>query len=116
MREHAELLSSVRDDISEYKVSMTKSSSLCHSNNLSLLLLLFLLLCCVVSQSQVHLTCFHAGIWEHVPKDAVIAGESSHPWKYISCKFKCYSLVRLHVCFTKKFPLLHLFQYIFYFL
>lgn len=54
-------------------------------------------LCFVVSQHQVCLTCFHAGIWEHVPKDAIIAGESSHPWKYSSCKLKCYSLVILHV-------------------
>ena len=53
-------------------------------------------LCFVVSQHQVCLTCFHAGIWEHVPKDAVIAGESSHPWKYSSCKLKCNSLVILH--------------------
>ena len=54
-------------------------------------------LCFVVSQHQVCLTCFHAGIWEHVPKDAIIAGESSHPWKYSSCKLKCNSLVILHV-------------------
>lgn len=89
-------------------------------------------LCFVVSQHQVCLTCFHAGIWEHVPKDAIIAGESSHPWKYSSCKLKCYSLVILHVvhiflsikkkvilhvvCFTEKFPLLHLLQYIFHFM
>ena len=53
-------------------------------------------LCSVVSQHQVCLTCFHAGIWEHVPKDAIIAGESSHPWKYSSCKLKCNSLVILH--------------------
>lgn len=53
-------------------------------------------LCFVVSQHQVCLTCFHAGIWEHVPKDAIIAGESSHPWKYSSCKLKCNSLVILH--------------------
>lgn len=122
MSEHAELLSSVRDDISEYKVSMTKSSSLFHNYSYNFSLLCFCcycyyFLCFVVSQHQVCLTCFHAGIWEHVPKDAVIAGESSDPWKYSSCKLKCYSLVILHVvCFTEKFPLLLLLQYIFHFM
>ena len=102
MSEHAELLSSVRDDISEYKVSLTKSSSLFHNYSYNFSLLCFCcycyyFLCFVVSQHQVCVTCFHAGIWEHVPKDAIIAGESSHPWKYSSCKLKCYSLVILHV-------------------
>ncbi|CAN6566418.1 unnamed protein product [Malus baccata var. baccata] len=60
LREHAELLTSVRDDISEYKVCFTSP---------------------------------HAGIGEYVTKNANTTGESCHPRKCISCKFKCYLVI-----------------------
>jgi hypothetical protein len=106
MKEHAELLSSVRDDISEYKVSMA----------VHFIVIIFLMICCFVSQSKVCFALFHAGLWEYVPTDAVTTGESSYPWKYSSCKLNWYSVVLLQViCFRKKISLYASLPHIFLF-
>ena len=56
MREHAELLSSVRDDISEYKVIMAK---------LKIILLYFYHIVYFLTTKSI-LFAFLAGIWEYV--------------------------------------------------
>ena len=77
MKEHAELLSSVRDDISEYKVRGLLTVSILSTTSYVLFL------------KAIIFMCFDAGVWEYVTKNAIIKGTSFNSWKYISCKLKC---------------------------
>lgn len=85
MREHAELLSSVRDDISEYKVSISVilvlfsgSSEFIYFSSLKLLSSL------KGSESSICISL--SGIWECIPKNAVTEGEGCNSWQHSPCK------------------------------
>lgn len=76
MREHDELLSSVRDDITGYKV---RASNLVAMNIHEF-----------VSYAFLPKPLIYSGFWECHSRNAVATGESCHAWKHLSCKF--YSL------------------------
>lgn len=122
MKEHAELLSSVRDDISEYKVSLAKSSYL--SPNYGTIFCCsfycYYFLCFVVLFLKVRfvLLSFMQASGSMSPRmqllreRAAIHGSIAH----VSL-INCYSVVLLQVvCFRKKFPYMHLYYTFFYFI